>query len=124
MLDIESRVGIPSLDELLAERYELTKQAASVYAMYGPFGTAELRRKVVLATSELQVRADLAASGEKATEGKVDALARTHQMYLDFLDAMEAGRAEWLVIETRLQDITDQIQRGNVLAKYAASEPR
>jgi hypothetical protein len=43
MLDIESRVGIPSLDELLAERYELTKQAASVYAMYGPFGTAELR---------------------------------------------------------------------------------
>jgi hypothetical protein len=124
MLDIETRVGIPSLDELLAERYELTKHAASVYAMYGPFGTAELRRKVVLATSELQVRADFAASGEKATEGKVDALARTHQMYLDFLDAMEAGRAEWLVIETKLQDITDQIQRGNVLAKYAASEPR
>jgi hypothetical protein len=78
----------------------------------------------VLATSELQVRADLAASGEKSTEGKVDALARTHPMYLDFLDAMEAGRAEWLVIETKLQDITDQIQRGNVLAKYAASEPR
>jgi hypothetical protein len=124
MLDIESRVGIPSLDELLAARHELTQQSASLYAMYGPFGTAEHRRKVVLATAELQVRNDLAATGEKVTEGKVDALSRTHPMYLDFLDAMESARAEWLVIETRLQGITDQIQRGNVLARYAANEPR
>jgi hypothetical protein len=45
-------------------------------------------------------------------------------MYLDFLDAMEAGRAEWLVAETKLQSIADHIQRGNSLVRYAASEPR
>ena len=122
--DIESRIGITSLDHLLAEREQLVQQAASLYAVYGPFGTIEHRRKVALATAELQVRAELSLGGEKATEGKVDAMARTHPTYLKFLDAMEAGRAEWLVTETRIQGITDQIQRGNVLSRYAASEPR
>ena len=124
MSDIENRVGIVELDELLARRQELTQQAASLYAVYGPFGTCEHRRKVVLATAELQVRSDLAATQEKATEGKVDALARTHSMYLDFLDAMEAGRAEWLVAETKLQAIADHIQRGNALMRYATQEVR
>ena len=123
-MDIENRVGIVELDELLARRQDLTQQAASLYAVYGPFGTCEHRRKVVLATAELQVRSDLATAQEKATEGKVDAMARTHSMYLDFLDAMEAGRAEWLVAETKLQSIADHIQRGNSLVRYAASEPR
>lgn len=124
MTDIENRVGIVELDELLARRQELTKEAASLYAVYGPFGSCEHRRKVVLATAELQVRSDLAQSGEKTTEGKVDAMARTHAMYLDFLDAMEAGRAEWLVAETKLQAITDHIQRGNALMRYATQEVR
>ena len=122
--DIESRIGITSLDLLLAEREQLVGQAASLYAVYGPFGTIEHRRKVALATAELQVRSDLQAREEKATEGKVDAMARTHPTYLKFLDAMESGRAEWLVTETRIQGITDQVQRGNVLSRYAASEPR
>ena len=122
--DIESRIGIPSLDLLLAEREQLVSQAATLYAVYGPFGTIEHRRKVALAMAELQVRNDLQSKEEKATEGKVDALSRTHSTYLAFLDAMESGRAEWLVTETRIQGITDQIQRGNVLSRYVASEPR
>lgn len=122
--DIEARIGITSLDHLLAERERLVGQASSLYAVYGPFGTVEHRRKVALAMSELQVRADLQSKEEKATEGKVDAMARTHPTYLAFLDGMEAGRAEWLVTETAIQGITDQIQRGNVLSRYVASEPR
>lgn len=124
MLDIESRVGIESLDSLLHERSELVKKAASLYAMYGPFGTIEHRRKVALALAELQVRSDFAAVGEKVTEGKVDAAARTHPTYLAFLDGMEEGRAEWLITETDIQSITDRINRGNHLTRYAATEPR
>lgn len=122
--DMESRVGIEPLDQLLAERERLVGEAASLYALYGPFGTAEHRRKVALATAELQVRAELQESGEKATEGKVDAMARTHSTYLAFLDGMESGRAEWLVIETQLQAIADKVQRGNGLIRAYASEPR
>jgi hypothetical protein len=124
MSDIEDRIGIVGLDELLARRQELTKEAASLYAVYGPFGTAEHRRKIVLAMAELRVRADLALTAEKATEGKVDAMARTHAMYLEFIDAMEAGRAEWLVAETKLQSIADHIQRGNALMRFATQEVR
>lgn len=122
--DIESRIGVDALDLLLAEREQLVGQAASLYAVYGPYGTAEHRRKVALAASELQVRADLAEAGEKATEGKVDALARSHPTYLAFLDAMEQGRASWLVTETLIQAIADKIQRGNGLIRAYASEPR
>ena len=124
MRDIEARIGIEPLDELLDLRGKLVAQAASLYALYGPFGTAEHRRKVSLAMAELQVRRDLTDSGEKATEGKVDAMARTHPTYLGFLDGMEAGRAEWLVTETRIQSITDRISRGNALTRYAATEPK
>jgi hypothetical protein len=121
MLDLETRIGIAPLDHLLAEREQLVREAASLYALYGPFGTAEHRRKVALALAELQVRAE---ATEKMTEGKVDAMARTHPTYLAFLDGMEAGRAEWLVTETRIQGITDQIARGNALTRYAATEPK
>jgi hypothetical protein len=122
--ELETRIGVTPLDQLLAERERLVGEAASLYARYGPFGTAEHRRKVALATAELQVRADIASSGEKATEGKVDALARTHSTYLAFLEAMETGRAAWLVTETQIQAINDQIQRGNALTRFAAQEVR
>jgi hypothetical protein len=124
MLDLESRVGIAPLDALLAEREQLVADAASLYALYGPFGTAEHRRKVALALAELQVRATIAVTGEKATEGKVDAMSRTHPTYLTFLDTLEAGRAEWLMTENAIQSITDRITRGNTLSRYVASEPR
>lgn len=124
MYDIESRVGIEPLDQLLARRAELVAEAASLYAVYGPFGTIEHRRKVALAMSELQVRADFESRGLKVTEGKVDATARTHSTYLKFLEEMEAGRAQWLVTETDIQGITDRINRGNQLTRYAATEPK
>jgi hypothetical protein len=124
MRDIEARIGIEPLDELLDLRGKLVAQAASLYALYGPFGTAEHRRKVSLAMAELQVRRDLTDSGEKATEGKVEAMSRTHLTYLTFLDTLEAGRAEWLMTENAIQSITDRITRGNTLSRYVASEPR
>jgi hypothetical protein len=122
--EIESRIGIEPIDALLAERSELVARAASLYALFGPFGTTEHRRKVVLAVAELQVRRDVAESGEKATEGKIDAMARTHPTYVSFLDSMDAGRAEWLVLENDIQSITDRITRGNQLTRYVAAEPR
>jgi len=122
--EIESRIGVEHIDLLLAERLDLVSHAASLYAVYGPFGTAEHRRKIALSVAELQVRADLAEREEKATEGKVESMARTHSTYLTFLDTLESGRAEWLVTETRIQSVTDRVVRGNALVRYAASEPR
>lgn len=124
MNDIESRIGIDPVDQLLAQREELVREAASLYALYGPFGTAEHRRKIALALAELQVRSECAGDDKKPTEAKVDAMARTHPTYLKFLDGMEEGRASWLVTENAIQSINDRVARGNRLAHYASSEPR
>lgn len=121
---LEQRVGIEPLDELLAHRAQYVQMASRMHALYGPFGTIEHRRKVALAAAYLQVREDFAASGTKGTEAQIDAHARTHPTYLKFLDEMEKGRAEYLVIENELQSITDRINRGNVLTRYAATEPK
>lgn len=124
MSHLEDRIGIEPLDLLLAQREGLVVEAANLYARYGPFGTAEHRRKVALAAAELQVRAELASRDEKATEGKVDAMSRQHPTYLAFLDSMEEGRAEWLVVENTIQGIGDRIMRGQALARAYSSEPR
>jgi hypothetical protein len=121
MFLLENRVGIDPIDQLIAERDQLVREAAPLYALYGPGGTAEHRRKVAQAIAELQVRA---GATEKMTEGKIDALGRTQETYLAYLDSMEQGRAEWLVIETQIQAITDRINRGNHLTRYAATEPK
>jgi len=121
MTEIEKRIGIMPIDELLEYRELLVAEAASLYAVFGPFGTVEHRRKVALALAELQVRAE---ATEKMTEGKVDALARSHPTYLKFLDEMEAGRASWLLTETKIQNVADRITREHALVRYAASEPR
>jgi hypothetical protein len=122
MTDFESRIGVDPIDRLLAEREQLVRFAADLYAKWGPFGSGEARRKSALALAHLQVRNDLGV--EKATEAKVDALARTHPTYLSFLDAMEDGRARWLMAENDIQSITDRIHRGQSLVRAYASEPR
>ena len=123
MNDFESRIGVDPIDRLLAEREQLVRFAADLYAKWGPFGSGEARRKSALALAHLQVRSDLDAKEERATEAKVDAMARTHPTYLSFLDAMEDGRARWLMAENDIQSITDRIHRGQSLVRAYASEP-
>jgi hypothetical protein len=43
--------------------------------------------------------------------------------YLAFLDAMEDGRARWLMAENDIPSITDRIHRGQSLVRAYASEP-
>ena len=122
MHDLEQRIGLDPIDVLLARRERLVKLAASLYAVWGPFGTGEARRKSALALAHLQVRDEL--GDQKATEAKVDAMARTHPTYLAFLDAMEDGRARWLMAENDIQAVADTIHRGQALTRAYANEPR
>ncbi len=122
MNDLERRIGLDPIDVLLAKREHLVKLAAGLYAVWGPFGTGEARRKSALALAHLQVRDELGDT--KATESRVDAMARTHATYLSFLDAMEDGRARWLMAENDIQAIADTIHRGQALTRAYANEPR
>ena len=61
-------------------------------AMYGPFGFADHWRKVCLANCREIVRAGAALGNHKLTESRIDDLARTHSIYLQFLTDHLNGR--------------------------------
>lgn len=117
--DLEARAGADDLAALHAKRDTLVKAAANLYARFGAFGTAEARRKSALALAAMQVRE---AATERMTEKAIEDASRNHPTYLAYLDEMEEGRATWLILENQIQSITDAIQRGPALLRYAAAE--
>jgi hypothetical protein len=68
-------------------------------AWYSQFSFCEHYRKVVLAQTRELIRAQYAAkpteAERKVTETRLDDLARTHPLYLDYLAVHLRGRALW-----------------------------
>lgn len=65
---------------------------AQLAAWYGPFGWADHLRKVVQANCGEVIRAHYALDGEKISEARLDALARVHPAYVEWLVKNLAGR--------------------------------
>lgn len=61
-------------------------------AFYGPFGYADHWRKVCLANCRELVRAGASLGKQKISEARIDDLARTHPIYLQFLTDHLHGR--------------------------------
>ena len=68
---------------------------AVLAAWYSGWAYAETYRKTVLAQCRELVRAKAAAAGKKMTEARVDDLARTHPVYLSYLEKHLRGRVLW-----------------------------
>lgn len=122
--ELQARAGIPSIDEALAERQELVRQWANHAALYDNFGMYEAERKRRLAIAALQVRDAKDKAGVRTTEKMVDDEAHAWPAYQQFISESIRGKAEWLVAKDKIDAITARIQRGNVVARFAASEPR
>ncbi len=58
---------------------------AELEAWFGNFGFFDHYRKVVLGNCEEIIRASVAVQGTKLTEKRIEAMAHTHGLYLDFL---------------------------------------
>lgn len=65
---------------------------AELESWFGPFGFFDFYRKVVLSNCQEIVRASAAMQDQKLTESRIDALAHTHGLYLDFLADGLKGR--------------------------------
>ena len=72
-----------------------TDDYPTLASWYSGFSFCEHYRKVVLAQTRELVRAEYAAAEQKITEARLDDLARTHKLYLDYLAVHLKGRAEW-----------------------------
>jgi hypothetical protein len=122
--DLQTRAGIPPVDELLAKLSDMTRQWANHAALFDNFGLWESERKRRLALAALQVRAAKDALGAKYTQGIVEDEAHCWPAYVKFLNESVTGKAEWLVAKDEMDAIRQRINRGNVMVKFAANEPR
>lgn len=68
---------------------------AELAAWFSGFSFSEHYRKVVQAQCQELVRAQFALTGEKVTETRLEALARLHPAYLNYLERQLHGRVLW-----------------------------
>lgn len=120
--EIESRMGVPPIEMLLAERDDLVKQVAPLRAKHGPGGTYQDVRKLLLAQLAARLRAVAVGEERKITEAALEEGAHSHQEYVEFIAQATEEKAHYFEIENRITGIADQINRGQAVARYLASE--
>ena len=126
MADIEARASVQPLDELLDERATLILRVAQLRAVHGSFGTWEANRKIMLARLKGQIRAEAqrAATARKMTNDQIDDEAHDHPEYTDFITVSTKDRANWIVLESKIEAIDFKIQRGQAVIRFATAEAR
>lgn len=122
--ELEARIGIAPLEQLQDERRTLVNRSAILAARHGNYGTYDAERKIMLSALKATLRAQAVRDKVKVTEGSLDEDAHAHADYRDFITASTKERAEWIKTDRQIQDITERINRGQMLGRYAAMEPR
>jgi len=120
--EVEHRIGIEPIDQLLHDRSELVKQVSSLRARYGSFGTWDAIRKTELAKVAQLVRAEKARDGGKVTEALIEESAHADGRYVDQIIRATEERAEWAKLEDQIQAINDKISRDQALCRFVAAE--
>lgn len=120
--DVEARMGIEPIAELLARRDELVSRVSRLRARHGPFGVFDAERKVQVSLAANIVRVRAAANQVKITEKQIEWEAHTAESYVAFLTESLSEKATYFELENKIQDITDLINRGQAIARYLAAE--
>lgn len=124
MVDLEARIGIESLDVLLAKRAEYVEECAMLRAKYGAFGLADHVRKAQLAQIKSMVRGQMLAAKRKVSNDEIDDIAHASTQYMELITEMLNERAKWAKLEEKIDAITTTIMRGTALVRFAGQEAR
>jgi hypothetical protein len=117
--------ALPSSDELLARRAEITERVAPYRALYGGNGyMGERMFKLDEARVAIAVRARLTVEGKKVTEPMVDAETRADAEYIAALTKDVRDRAEWVELEEKLNEIDWRLRMRQSDAMLLAAEAR
>jgi hypothetical protein len=122
MTDVELRMQLVPLEDLLAERDDCVSQLARLRAVFGPGGTYDAQRKIELSKAQAVVRAHAALEGKKVTESFLEEAAHCADSYIAFVTEATSARADWIRLEERLTGIDFTVQRGQAVARFAAQE--
>jgi hypothetical protein len=124
MSEIERRLGVTPIAELLADRDVLVEQVADLRAEHGSFGTWDARRKAELSRIAQSLRANLHQQGKKLTVAEVDSMAHASPEYYDLVIEATRARAQLARLDSRIFNIEATIQRGNIVARHMTAEAR
>jgi hypothetical protein len=124
MSDVERKIGLRPLEELIAERAALVERVADLRARWGAFGTGDYLRKCELARIAQLIRAQSSHAKIKLTAAEVDDAAHDHGDYRDFIAEATRQRAELFKAETAIEHIEWTIRRGEMIGRYITSEAR
>jgi hypothetical protein len=124
MGDIEDRLGIRPIEELLHERQQAVEKVADLRAKHGSFGTWGDMRKSQLSTIKMRLRAEIQRDGGKSTEAALEDAAHADPGYTDLIITATQERARLTLLESRIEAIDMEIQRANAIARFCASEAR
>jgi len=120
--DIQDRMGLRPVEELLAERDELVKEVAPLRARHGAWGTYNDLRKIELAQVGALIRAEALKAGAKVTESFIEEQSHSSGRYADFVIQATEEKARWAELENKVESINDTIQRANAIARYLSQE--
>ena len=119
---MEIRAGIEPLERLLTERRALIEKVADLRSKYGSFGTFDHLRKIELSRIKGLIRLQAMRDSRKMNNDQVDEEAHEHPDYTQFVVEATRARAEYFRLEGQIESIDYRINRGQALARFAASE--
>lgn len=120
MREIEARMQIDPLDVLQADRSQHVEELAQLRAFEKGY---EPTRKAFRSVRIIQLRDGYIERGEKVPGWDLlEAEACADQSYLDWLDEATTQLARKEVLEFRVLEITEAINRGQVAGRYVTAE--
>ena len=122
MTDMELKMSIIPIAELLPERAKLVDKVADLRARFSTFGTWDALRKIELSRIKGLLRAQATRDKRKLTLVQLDEEAHAHADYVDFVIQGTKDRAEWTRCEERIKAMDMTVNRGQAVAKYAVAE--
>lgn len=122
MAETEARAGVAGIEELQAERAALVALNSRVKALKDSNLWKELR-DIELAKASARARA--AWAGEKApSEAYITSVATADPAYVQWIEQLAANFSAFEVVEERITEINELVNRGQALLRYASSEPK
>lgn len=121
MGDVEQRMGLLAVETLLSERDALVKQAAMLAARHGS-ALWDAERKAFVSRIVEKLRGEAALKERKVTEAGLETAAYGSLDYADYLAQALTEKAEWFMLQNRIEGITATLNRGQVVARYLSAE--
>lgn len=96
---------------LMAEQHNLNEEKAPLWAIYGAYGVADNRRKIVLSDRDIAIRAGSKGPDFKITDKSVEAAAHAEPEYKAYIDTIEEGRTKLMSLDAKITFLEWLIQQ-------------